>query len=74
MHAVKYERITAIKLLLEHGADPTYQFSNGRTPLVYAQSKKVRNILNAHLSGDELPVEAEDVSDFYLLLCGFIIY
>jgi ankyrin repeat protein len=45
MQAVKYNDYESIKLLLNHGADVDIQDSHGLTALMYAENKKIRNLL-----------------------------
>lgn len=90
IHAARKDHRGAVKVLLEHGADPAYRHvrnhpcvksvcsrsfdtviphvilivlqRTGRTVLDFELSKRMRTMLTAHLSGQAVQVDPEDVS------------
>jgi GTPase SAR1 family protein len=60
IHAVRMDKVVAVKLLLEHGADAAFRHFE-RSVVDFAVSKRVRNLLHAHLAGQtDVEINPED--------------
>jgi GTPase SAR1 family protein len=60
IHAVRMDKVVAVKLLLEHGADAAFRHFE-RSVVDFAVSKRVRNLLHAHLAGQtDVEIDPED--------------
>jgi GTPase SAR1 family protein len=60
IHAVRMDKAVAVKLLLEHGADAAFRHFE-RSVVDFAVSKRVRNLLHAHLAGQtDVEIDPED--------------
>jgi GTPase SAR1 family protein len=60
IHAVRMDKVVAVKLLLEHGADAAFRHFE-RSVVDFVVTKRVRNLLHAHLAGQtDVEIDPED--------------